>query len=97
MERDESLEQSPFLSTPRENLFSMSSESLLLFQWLYFHDITGTMCHILCQKGSLKKQQDENVIIRSSHQTDMVIKSEDIKEILWDDFALIHCGLKNVP
>lgn len=25
---------------------------------------------------------DENVVIRSSHQTDMVIKSEDIKKIL---------------
>lgn len=31
---------------------------------------------------NLKKQWDEKVIIRSSHQTDMVIKSKDIKKIL---------------
>lgn len=29
-----------------------------------------------------KKQWDEKVIIRSSHQTDMVIKAEDIKKII---------------
>lgn len=34
------------------------------------------------------------MIIRSSHQTDTVIKSEDIKKILSDDFTPIHCGFK---
>lgn len=36
------------------------------------------------------------MIIRSSHQTDVVIKSEDIKKILRDDFTLIHCSLKKI-
>lgn len=43
---------------------------------------------IFCaRKEAFKK--DENMIIRSSHQTDMAIKSEDIKKILWDYFTLI--------
>lgn len=36
------------------------------------------------------------MIIRSSHQTDTVIKSEDIKKILSDDFTPIHSGLKKI-
>lgn len=52
------------------------------------------MCHILWQQGSLEKHWNEEVIIRSSHQTDTVIKSEDIKKILWDDFTPILCCLK---
>jgi len=44
--------------------------------------------------GTEKKQQNEKLMIRNSHQTDKVIKSEDIKTIIWDDFTLIHCSLK---
>ncbi len=52
------------------------------------------MSYFVPERKLKKKQQEENVIIRSSHQTDVVIKSEDIKKIRRDDFTLIHCSLK---
>lgn len=41
------------------------------------------------QAGWRLKKWDEKTIIRSSHQTDVVIKSEDIKKIPRDHFILM--------
>lgn len=37
-----------------------------------------------------KKQQGEKATIRSSHHTDTLIKSEDIKKIIPEDFTLVR-------